>query len=147
GQTLNVAENSIVKITVKFISPSIDSIKKSFLLDHVDLICGDATSLINSDSPEYNNPTNPTTKIEKQFFKSDWTAEGNYSSFSYEIKADKSKYLRLRGTNIPLNTQNESDVNGNPLVDTLVGENSDTKALADLWFYSNPIFIKVTKNN
>jgi hypothetical protein len=103
--------------------------------------------MINPDSPEYNNPTNLTTRIEKQFFKSDWTADGNYYSFSYEIKADKSKYIRLRGTNIPLNTPNESDVNGNPLVDSLVGENSDLKALADLWFYSNPIFINVTKNN
>lgn len=147
GQTLTVAENSVVKITVKFISSPKDSIKKTYSVDHVDLICGDVTGMINPDSPEYNNPTNPTTKIEKQFFKFDWTAEGNYSSFSYEIKADKSKYIRLRGTNIPLNTLNESDSDGNPLVDSLVGENSDLKALADLWFYSNPIFIEVAKNN
>lgn len=138
GQTLTISENSVVRVTVKYISSSVD---------HVDLICGDVAGMINPDSPEYNNPINPTTKIEKQFFKSDWTMEGKYSSFTYEIKADKSKYIRLRGTNIPLNTPNESDVSGNPLVDSLVGENSDLKALADMWFYSNPIFIKVVKNN
>lgn len=136
GQTISTVENSVIKVTVKFISSAID---------HVDLICGDVTGMINPGSPDYNNPTNPTTKIEKQFFKSDWKIDGNYYSFSYEIKADKSKYIRLRGTNIPQNTPNESDANGNPLVDLLVGENNDLKALADLWFYSNPIFIEVKK--
>ena len=50
-------------------------------------------------------------------------------------------YIRIRGTNHPLNTPEEMDGAGNPQPD-IVEENSATKAFSDLWFYSNPIFIK-----
>lgn len=65
-------------------------------------------------------------------------------------------YLRLRGTNIPAGTPNETDPDGNPLFDSLAGNipcpdcpdhtdgvvDYDVEAWADLWFYSNPIFIE-----
>lgn len=73
-----------------------------------------------------------------------WINEGNgYYSATYEIEIPRQgeiRYYRLRGTNHPLNTANETDACGNPLPDTLVGANNATKAFADLWFYSNPIF-------
>ena len=146
GETLIVNRNSTVTVKISF-KTSDEMNTSAAKLDHVDLICGEVTGLISPGSSEYINPTNPSTKIEKQFFKSDWRTEGNYSSFSYEIKVDKSKYIRLRGTNIPLNTINESDVNGNPLCDILVGKNDSRAAWKDSWFYSNPIFVEVTKNN
>jgi hypothetical protein len=52
-------------------------------------------------------------------------------------------YFRLRGTNLPPDTPNETDAEGNPLADSLVGANTVAKAWADLWFYSNPIYIQV----
>ena len=53
-------------------------------------------------------------------------------------------YFRLRGTNWALNTPLQTDTNGNPLLDMLEGTNDASKALADLWFYSNPIFVAVS---
>ena len=50
-------------------------------------------------------------------------------------------YLRLRGTNHPLNTPGETDGAGNPLPD-IFEENSAAEAFSDLWFYSNPVFIQ-----
>ena len=52
-------------------------------------------------------------------------------------------YFRLRGTNQGLNVPLQTDANGNPLNDELEGLNDEAKAWADLWFYSNPIFIDV----
>jgi hypothetical protein len=40
-----------------------------------------------------------------------------------------------------LNTPNQTDACGNPLSDSLMAPNDAAKAFADLWFYSNPIFV------
>jgi hypothetical protein len=54
-------------------------------------------------------------------------------------------YYRLRGTNIAPNTPALTDSDGNPLADTpftsVRGTNTAETAFADLWFYSNPIFV------
>jgi len=95
---------------------------------------------------------------------------------SYRIPAVKvSQYVRLRGTNLPAATPFETDANGNPLGDyevapetiTLAGNvpcvdaacpahlrtingvkytTYDVAGWADLWFYSNPIYIEVTNS-
>ena len=85
---------------------------------------------------------------------------------TYRISAvQASQYLRLRGTNLPVATPFETDANGNPLLDfgtqgkivctdascpahmtTVSGvkySSLDVASWADLWFYSNPIFIEV----
>ena len=68
--------------------------------------------------------------------------EGNgWKSFTYKFKTEKSCYFRLRGTNIPPNTPEETDAAGNPVLDK--SPNTDKLAWADLWFYSNPIFVRV----
>jgi hypothetical protein len=54
-------------------------------------------------------------------------------------------YFRLRGTNLPINIPNETDADGNPLIDDLKGTNDGQKAYQDLWFYSNPIFVEIKK--
>ena len=145
GQNLSVEKNSVINVSVKFISPKREAYGKSISIDHVDLICGDVTGLINPASEEYSDPNNATTRIERQFNYADFVKEGDYYSFTYEMTVDKPIYLRLRGTNLPVNTPNETDEFGNPLDDNMVGENSEEKALTDLWFYSNPVFIEVTK--
>jgi len=71
--------------------------------------------------------------------------------------------LRLRGTNIPAGTPNERDADGNPLSDDLSDNipcldedcpphvfgvlTADLEAWSDLWFHSNPVFIKVNEIN
>jgi hypothetical protein len=91
---------------------------------------------------------------------------------AYRIPAvTSSQYIRLRGTNLPASVPNETDANGNPLPDLATNASGpanlrikcddagcpahlamvngqryssyDVAAWADLWFYSNPIFIEV----
>jgi hypothetical protein len=56
-------------------------------------------------------------------------------------------YYRLRGTNHAVNAPSETDAKGNPLSDFLATDNlgldGAAEAWADLWFYSNPIFVFV----
>jgi hypothetical protein len=111
---------------------------------------------------------NTTTIMAKRFSSATWTDSGsNYITMSYKVSAGtKSQYFRLRGTNLPVSTPNETDANGNPLTDepttvakipcshascpthliTTSGVKSssyDVAAWSDLWFYSNPVFVEI----
>ena len=129
-------------------------------LHHVDLIGGDVTGKINpTDLVDYTNPTNPSTQILKQTLKLQMAEDRDgWQSFSYVFIAEKGKdrYLRLRGTNLPPNTPNETDTAGNPKADSEAGNiecgadnctddklDHDVEAWSDLWFYSNPIYVDV----
>ena len=74
-----------------------------------------------------------------------WEDEGDgWKKMTFRLRVDGNMYLRLRGTNHPLNTPGELDEAGNPLPD-VAGENDAVKAFSDLWFYSNPVFIKARR--
>ena len=92
---------------------------------------------------------------------------------SYKVSnVTASQYFRLRGSNLPPATPNETDADGNPILDFKVSPNAqsvagtvpctdaacpahlrtvggvkyssnDVAAWADLWFYSNPVFVQV----
>lgn len=91
-------------------------------------------------------------------------------TFVYRFKARESMYFRLRGTNLPVGVPLETDEDGNPLPDSEASDNlyslmdpatleamlfegveintnskldEVAEAYADLWFYSNPIYIQV----
>jgi len=61
-------------------------------------------------------------------------------SFNDNVPEGKKYYYRLRGTNHPLNTHNQTDACGNPMPDSLNEPNSHAKAFEDLWFYTNPVY-------
>jgi hypothetical protein len=114
--------------------------------------------------------SNPSAALGKTFNASNWTAmHDGTRRMSYRISRVKdSQYLRLRGTNLPPATPYETDASGNPLLDfgivgkipcgdaacpahmTTVGgvkySSFDVAAWADLWFYSNPVFIEVVNS-
>ena len=143
------------------------------VLDHVDLIGGKVTGYVDpSDTARYAGPinspaaTNPSTAVMATFNEANWQAlPGGWKRMSYRIKGVKdSQYLRLRGSNMPAAVPNETDSQGNPLVDTLANNivcadaacpdhlpavsggrrlDYDVEAWTDLWFYSNPVFIEV----
>jgi hypothetical protein len=46
---------------------------------------------------------------------------------------------------MPTAEEGGGDGQGNPLSDELLAPNTQDKAYADLWFYSNPIFVRVTR--
>ena len=98
-------------------------------------------------SPDYTKATNETTKVIATFTENDWNERHGWKTIRYTIKdLDKDMYFRLRGTNVPAGTPFETDEDGNPLLDTLATQNLGIdgveEAYADLWFYSNPIFVK-----
>jgi len=125
--------------------------------------CGDLTSAA---------AKNSTTIVAKRFNANslEWKDSGsNYITMSYKVSSgSKSQYFRLRGTNLPPNTPKETDVDGNPLQDDLSSSTTnrvvcsdaacpphlnnasgvkyssyDVSAWADLWFYSNPVFVEI----
>jgi len=121
--------------------------------------CGDLTSAASK---------NTTTIMAKRFNSANWKDSGsNYITMSYKVSAgSKSQYFRLRGTNLPVSTPNETDADGNPLTDdTSVAykipcrdaacpphlnatggvkySSYDVAGWADLWFYSNPVFVEI----
>jgi|UniRef100_A0A7V6A2F3 hypothetical protein len=175
GEKLTVAPNQKVTIKVRvhvpdvtnncpyaFPNPSLAQlgIRQSLnrpTLHHIDLISGEVYGKRMPGTVEYQDPTNPTAKIVQAVRVSDMKDEGNgWKSFTFVFQPTKSCYFRLRGTNLPPGTPNETDAQGNPLSDTLAQNikytppggsetslDTDVEAWSDLWFYSNPIFIKV----
>jgi uncharacterized protein YjdB len=124
-------------------------------LNHIDIISGIVGDTISSTSANYNVDSVATTKVIARFAATAgetdskgittqaWTDLGNgWKEISYTFNVNSNSYYRLRGTNLGLNVTNETDAAGNPLPDSLMLSNNAEKAFNDLWFYSNPIFVK-----
>jgi hypothetical protein len=125
-------------------------------LDHLDLIVGGYDSAYPSSDPSYNSESNVTTRVAARFdslggvtdsnglTSIQWTDLGGgwkQMSFSFDTHGSKT-YFRLRGSNLGLNVNGQTDGAGNPLLD-VPGSNNVTNAFDDLWFYSNPIFVNL----
>lgn len=130
------------------------------VLNHIDLIAGKVGSLIAPNHPDYTKDFVTTTSVVARFdavggvtddngiVSTKWNDLGDgWKEMTITIQIDGSMYFRLRGSNLGLNVTNETDANGNPLADNLMGSNDAGKAYADLWFYSNPVFVKYSKKN
>ena len=142
-----VSSGSSVTITIRFKSPATNYHGDVPVVNHVDLIAGNVTGLIDPSSPEFkSNKTNPSTHVVQRFTSADWTVDGEgfnvITTTADNVTSDM--YFRLRGTNLGVGVKNQTSASGNPLIDTKMGTNTAAKAWADLWFYSNPIFIDVS---
>lgn len=94
------------------------------VLHHVDIITGDITGEISPDDPEYkSNNSNPSTKIFFTFDESNWIEDdGGIRIMRWTVPVSEMSgdhYVRVRGTNMPQGTPNETDADGNPLSDNL----------------------------
>jgi hypothetical protein len=144
GGTLNVAKGATVTVTVKWHSPAVNNHGDVPKVNHVDLISGNVTGKISPTSPAYTTQvTNSSTKVAARFTTASLKASKGWYSSTFTIKPTADMYFRLRGTNQGLNVFNQTDANGNPLMDDLEGLNDNVKCWMDIWFYSNPIFINV----
>lgn len=118
-------------------------------MDHIDLIAGEIAGKISPDSPDYTKATNETARVIATFSRPDFRVDKEGWSHPAPGAREKDMYFRLRGTNLVPNTPYETDAEGNPLPDYLVtynlGIDGAEEAWRDLWFYSNPIFDKVTE--
>ncbi len=145
GGTVKAKKGDTVVVRIKFHSPSRNNNGVRPKVDHVDVIQGDVTGMIAPSDAKYADPTNSSARIAKRFDRLSFHNEGRgWVTATYCIKnVQKDGYIRLRGTNLGMGVANQTDVQGNPLNDDLMGPNDAQKAYADLWFYSNPIFIDV----
>jgi len=99
------------------------------VLSHIDVIRGDITGPIDPLDPAYKtNVANPTTEIFARVDNdvagggaaSQFTPDGEFLVASGTIpvaEITNDMYFRVRGTNMPPGTPNETDANGNPLLD------------------------------
>jgi hypothetical protein len=130
GETLTLPDKkSDVTVTIRLKDPNVANANGDKPnVERVDLIMGE----VNGKVEDRSTASNPTTKVVKRFTENDWKPDGEYITITYTLKdVDKDSYIRLRGTNTD---QLE------PVKDPK-GENPWN----DLWFYSNPIFIKSNK--
>jgi len=126
GGTLKLGTPQDVQVTVRLRDPA----KANFhgdspAVQRVDLIVGQVTGPVqNRDSDK-----NATTRVEKRFAPTDFKRDGEIVTLTYTLKnVSANSYLRVRGT---------STDQLEPVADPK-GENP----WADLWFYSNPIFLE-----
>lgn len=127
GETLPVAQSADVQVTIRLCDPAGPNHRdENPQVARVDLIVGDITGPVSDRTQD----TNPTTKVVKRFTAADWTREGEIVTMTYTLpNVDRSSYIRVRGTNTDL-LEPEPDPPGED-------------PWADLWFYSNPIFLEI----
>lgn len=158
GDTLKVQKGEEVTLTVRFKSPEVNNYQTLFstdtattnevAVDHIDLISGEVTGKISPNSKAYTNDKNETTKVIQTFTSEDWiTDEEGYNTLTFTVKADKDRYYRLRGTNLEVSVEGQTDEMGNPLRDEMKerpsADSINDHNYLDLWFYGNPIFVDV----
>lgn len=145
-------------LTIKFKSPAtnncvadgtfVTSCAKP-VVDHIDLIAAEITGPVSptlpngSPNPDYVKATNENTRVIATFTSEDWRKDREgYNVIHYRIRdLNRNMYFRLRGTNMPSNTPDQTDADGNPLLDSAGPVHGAQEAWNDLWFYSNPIFV------
>lgn len=127
GETLSADKGQPVTLTVTFRDPESNNARgENPRVARVDVIVGN----VNGPSEDPNLDRNPTTRVVARFTSKQWSRDGDAYTFSTPLPAsDRSFYVRIRGTS----TQDDE-----PPMD-VAGENP----WADLWFYSNPIFVDV----
>jgi len=153
GDTLAVKSGKAYTITIRFRSPAVNNNGDAPVVDHVDLIAGKVGERYDARDKEYETrDTNTTTAVLARFDEGDWTADGGWNVITYDVKkAATDMYYRLRGTNMGVDVDGQTDAQGNPLADYLEDGgtaedpmlNDEFRPWADLWFYSNPIFVDV----
>jgi hypothetical protein len=165
GGEMGMEEGDNLKLKIKFSSPPINNNGDVPVVDHFDLIAGAITGCVSPEDDNYTLPVNPTTKVIATFTSANWEvdSDGCHVVVHHIKKLDVEKvlgikltedplgiYFRLRGTNVPPGTPYETDEQGNPLADSLATDYLDLdgaeEAWADLWVYSNPIFVYVTSH-
>ena len=127
------------------------------VLDHIDLIAGEMRAKVSKGDAEYTVDTYDQVEVIARFDANGGVTDGNgitstpwidlgngLKLVEYTVALTTDTYFRLRGTNHGLNTAG-TDENGNPLEDlpTANVQEGAKDAFEDLWFYSNPVFVRL----
>ncbi|MFG1302074.1 hypothetical protein V5F49_19995 [Xanthobacter sp. V3C-3] len=141
-------------------------------LRQVQFIKGDVSGVVAPTGANYTSGTNPSAGVVATFSPSNWSASGQKRTMVVTIpNVQHNMYVRARGSNLPPSVPAETDAQGNPLNDwdpenvsqgpyvpctdaacpahMVVRDGAkissyDVAAWSDLWFYTNPIFIRVS---
>lgn len=128
GETLTVhrRHRNEIEIEVRFRPPLGKNANGDVpAVNRVDLIVGEITD----SGSDRDADTNPTTRVVARFRPADWHQRGKDYVIRHTIRdPETSIYARVRGTNTD-EMEPEPDGNEDPWT--------------DLWFYSNPVFIRV----
>lgn len=127
GETLVVGAGQPVSISVRARDPSApNAAGQTPLVSRIDLIVGEVAG----PREDREGDTNTTTRVAKRFTASDWTADGEILTMSFDLGVlSTDAYIRVRGTN-----SNELEPSADPK-----GE----APWSDLWFYSNPVYLEL----
>lgn len=127
GDTLTVPAGSAIDITLRFLDPdNTNHHGDNPQVMRVDLIMGDITGPVSDPTTD----TQPGTEVVARFSAADWRRDGDYRVIDYRLdELDRDRYIRIRGTN------------GNELEPAMDPRGEDP--WADLWFYSNPVRLRV----
>jgi len=126
GGTLNVPTGEDVLVSIRFLDPEVpNSHGDNPKVARVDLISGEISGPAERDAD-----TTESTRVVARFVTNEWNRDGAYYRVNYRLEnVTVDSYLRVRGTN-----GSESEPEKDP-----PGEDP----WSDLWFYSNPVFLKV----
>ncbi len=105
------------------------------ILSHIDIIRGDITGMIDENDPAYEtNVSNPTVELFGRIFNELGAQPGEFEEVVEDGKTylvatgripsrqmENDMYFRVRGTNMPVGTPNETDADGNPVLDDFAG--------------------------
>ncbi|WP_440877320.1 phosphoesterase [Thalassotalea sp. PLHSN55] len=139
GDTLVIDKGDSVTIEVKFLDPELNNAgNENPSVNHVDIIHGNIFGRLNDKSVDTNTSTKVIARYYQQSYQQRYQQNyrpkkqqnKTYQLVSYTLNnVQQDSYIRVRGTNTD---QLEPEVDSK-------GENP----WSDLWFYSNPVFIKV----
>ena len=142
GQELTTTRDS-VDVLVRFHVPARSALGDVPMVDHVDLIRGGSRSPVASSDPAYaTDSVSGVSVVATLPVGSQTLAKDGWHEVVWRQPSHGSGFFRIRGTSVPRASAELTDSVGNPLSDDLQYPNDDTKARTNLWFYSNPVFLK-----
>lgn len=127
GEALEIAPGADVAVEIRVRDPAGPNHGgRTPSVSRIDLITGEVHGLVEDPTTD----TNPSTRVAHRFDATEWQADGEWLVMAHVLEGvHHDGYLRLRGTN------------GSELEPAPDPPGEDP--WADLWFYTNPIFIEV----
>jgi hypothetical protein len=127
GETLSVTESeSSTEITIRFWDPDRPNARgETPSVRRVDLILGEVTG----PSSDSTADRNESARVVRRFTSDEWSTDGDYAVITHRLEPPSGDYyIRVRGTNTEQMEPEPDSLGEDPW--------------ADLWFYSNPIFVE-----